>query len=68
MTPTRPQQPGPHALFILAAFVIVVAGFREAAELIVPVMLALFLAMLSLAPLRRLHPQDRGQPVREPAA
>lgn len=60
MSSTRPPSSGPPTLFVLAAFIIVVAGFRAAAELIVPVMLALFLALLSLAPLRRL--QRLGMP------
>ena len=42
-------------LLALAAFVVVVAGFRAAAELMGPVMLALFLSMLSLSALRRLE-------------
>ncbi len=36
-------------LLVLAAFVVIVAGFRAAAELMVPVMLALFLSLLSLS-------------------
>jgi AI-2 transport protein TqsA len=42
-------------LLVLAAFVVIVAGFRAAAELMVPVMLALFLSLLSLPALRRLE-------------
>lgn len=42
-------------LLVMAAFVVIVAGFRAAAELMVPVMLALFLSLLSLSPLRRLE-------------
>ena len=42
-------------LLVLAAFVVIVAGFRAAAELMVPVLLALFLSLLSLPPLRRLE-------------
>jgi AI-2 transport protein TqsA len=51
MNPPR----GSQVLLVLAAFVIIVAGFRAAAELMVPVMLALFLSLLSLSPLRRLE-------------
>jgi AI-2 transport protein TqsA len=46
---------GSQALLSLAAFVVIVAGFRAAAELMVPVMLALFLSLLSLPALRRLE-------------
>lgn len=49
------QLRGPQLLLFLAAFVVIVAGFRAAAELIVPVMLALFLSLLSLPVLRRLE-------------
>lgn len=42
---------GLRILFALAAFVIVVAGMRAAAELIVPFLLAMFLAILSALPL-----------------
>jgi AI-2 transport protein TqsA len=53
--PERAQLRGSQVLLVLAAFVVVVAGFRAAAELMVPVMLALFLSLLSLPPLRRLE-------------
>jgi AI-2 transport protein TqsA len=49
------QLRGSQALLSLAAFVVIVAGFRAAAELMVPVMLALFLSLLSLPALRRLE-------------
>ncbi len=39
----------------MAAIVVVVAGFKAAAELIVPVLVALFLSLLSLPPMRRLE-------------
>ncbi|ACY14610.1 protein of unknown function UPF0118 [Haliangium ochraceum DSM 14365] len=45
---------GSRVLMVGAAFVIIVAGFRIAAELMVPVLMALFLSLLSLPPLRRL--------------
>ncbi|WP_428269598.1 AI-2E family transporter [Haliangium sp.] len=42
-------------MMALAAFVVVVAGFKAAAELILPVLMALFLALLSVPPMRRLE-------------
>ncbi|GAB4518963.1 MAG: AI-2E family transporter [Haliangiales bacterium] len=43
------------AIVAIAAIVVVVAGFKAAAELIVPVLVALFLSLLSLPPMRRLE-------------
>lgn len=51
---------GLRILFALAAFVIVVAGMRAAAELIVPFLLAMFVAILSALPLAWLR--KRGVP------
>src|SRR5690606_27204547 len=49
------QQRGTRVLLILAALVVIVAGLRAAAELILPVLMALFLSLLSVPPMRRLE-------------
>jgi len=43
------------ALFVLAAFMIVCAGLRAGADLVVPFLCAVFLAIISLPPLAALH-------------
>jgi len=43
------------ALFVMAAFVVVCAGLRAGAELVVPFLGAVFLAIVSLPPLAALH-------------
>lgn len=47
-------------LLNIAAFVVIVAGMRAAADLLVPFLLAMFLATLFATPLRWLH--ERGVP------
>ncbi|MCG8418145.1 MAG: AI-2E family transporter [Proteobacteria bacterium] len=50
--------PVPRALIVLlamACFVVVVAGLRVAGQIILPTMVALFLSLLSLPPMRRLE-------------
>ena len=41
---------GGHAFIVIAAFVVVAAGMREAAEIIVPFLAALFVAVVTLPP------------------
>lgn len=47
-------------LFGVACFVILIAGLREAGEIIVPTIMAMFLALLCIPPMRRL--QSHGVP------
>lgn len=49
------QNRGLRVVLGLAGFVLVVAGFRAAAELILPILVALFLALLAVPPMRRLE-------------
>lgn len=49
------HQRGTRVLLILAALVVIVAGLRAAAELVLPVLMALFLSLLSVPPMRRLE-------------
>lgn len=51
---------GLRALMMGAAFVVIIAGLRAAAPVIVPVLIAIFIAVLSVAPTRYL--QKRGVP------
>jgi AI-2 transport protein TqsA len=48
--PTRPSR-GTNALFVIAALVVVAAGLRAAAPIVVLLLLSLFLAILALAPI-----------------
>lgn len=54
------SEKGLRAVLMAAAFVIVVAGLRAAAPILVPVLIAIFVAILSGAPIRYL--QKRGLP------
>lgn len=54
------QSPVARFLLVLACFVIVVAGMREAEELLVPFLLSLFIAVIASPPLVWL--KDRGIP------
>ena len=49
------QHRGLRIVLGLAGFVLLVAGFRAAAELILPILAALFLALLAIPPMRRLE-------------
>lgn len=51
---------GLRVLLGLSCFVVVVAGFKAANEFMIPIMLALFLSLLSIPPMRRL--EQRGVP------
>lgn len=51
---TTVRHRGLRALLMLSCFMIVVAGSRAATELLVPAMMALFLALLCVPPMRRL--------------
>lgn len=58
--PTIPGQPSGFSgaarlLLVGAAFVIVIAGMKEAASLLIPILLALFLALLCLPAVRWMH-------------
>lgn len=58
--PQRSPKVGYHSLLTLAALVVVIAGLKAASSIIVPVLLAAFLAVLSFPPMRALH--RRGLP------
>ncbi len=57
----RRDRDGGSVLLTLAAFVVVCAGVREAANIIVPVLAALFVATVALPPIVAL--QRRGAPL-----
>lgn len=52
---------GGHALLLIAAFVIVCAGIRASAEIVIPVLAALFISTVALPPIVGL--QRRGAPL-----
>ena len=60
MNDTQIISPGARFLFIAACFVVVAAGMRAASSLLVPFLLALFVALISAPPLLWL--QDKGIP------
>lgn len=51
MNATRPISPGARFLIVAAAFVIVAAGMKAATPILVPFLLALFVALISAPPL-----------------
>jgi predicted PurR-regulated permease PerM len=58
--PTSSPAVGLRVLVTIAALFVVIAGLREANEILLPVLVAAFLAVLSIPPVRRL--QKRGLP------